>query len=293
MNECEKFEDLISAYIDGEVTSEERDELMAHIENCPHCAELLAIYTDISLIASEDVEPPEELLAGVMAEVHKINAKNAAPAKKAKVIYLRWAAIAACAALVIFAGTRFIPGTSFDTASGGAANTSTGFASSTTGGGVVTADSDGAVYNYSAETDSAMVASEKSESAADSAYDTATPEAPTAAEPEAADNGFADLTGNTRDSENGTAIVETCATAEDLAASHSCFAIVIVHSEDLAAIGTIEDLSHDGTIWAVCDGYDATLISEDTFNSLAQNDSMNIRMLENGSGSTALLAVIP
>jgi len=293
MNECGKFEDLISAYIDGEVTSEERAELMAHVENCPHCAELLAIYTDISLIASEDVEPPEELLAGVMAEVHKINAKKAAPAKKAKVIYLRWAAIAACAALVIFAGTRFMPGTNLDSATGGvSAPAANGFAGSATADNIVTTDG-GTVYNYKIESGSAVTASESAKSSPDTAYD-AVPEAPTAAEPE--DNGFADIADAEESADrsmNESVIVETCATAEDLASSHNCFAIVTVHAEDLTAIGAMEDLSCDGTIWAVCDGYDATLISEDTFNALAQNDSVNIRMLSNGSGSTALLAVIP
>ncbi|MBR5381976.1 MAG: zf-HC2 domain-containing protein [Oscillospiraceae bacterium] len=37
MSDCEKYFDLISAYIDGELSASEEDELKAHLASCKHC----------------------------------------------------------------------------------------------------------------------------------------------------------------------------------------------------------------------------------------------------------------
>lgn len=106
MNSCEKYQELISCLVDGVIAEDEKKELMEHIAVCPECAELLKIYTEISAATDGDAEPPEALLSGVMEGVRKINAEKSAPKKKAKITFLRWAAAAACFALVCFVGVR-------------------------------------------------------------------------------------------------------------------------------------------------------------------------------------------
>lgn len=46
MNErkCESIAELIAAYVDNEVTTEERALVQAHIDDCPSCAARLADY---------------------------------------------------------------------------------------------------------------------------------------------------------------------------------------------------------------------------------------------------------
>ena len=39
---CSRYRDLLSRYIDGEVTPRQRRELLAHVENCRDCAAWLA-----------------------------------------------------------------------------------------------------------------------------------------------------------------------------------------------------------------------------------------------------------
>jgi Putative zinc-finger len=66
---CEKIQDLLSPYVDGELTPEARAEVDAHVSSCRECAELLSllkIATD-SLAAFPEIEPPPDLMAKLYA----------------------------------------------------------------------------------------------------------------------------------------------------------------------------------------------------------------------------------
>lgn len=111
MKNCEYYEELIGAAIDGEITAEEDKELRAHLESCGTCR---SFYEAMQAIAGTDNalgEPPEEFTANVMALVHKAAApQEKAPAKKKTNItrlVTRYGALAAVAAAAIWAGTAF------------------------------------------------------------------------------------------------------------------------------------------------------------------------------------------
>ena len=59
--ECEKYRELISLYIDGELNESEEKELLEHIKNCPLCEKELKELTAISemLKSAEEEELPE------------------------------------------------------------------------------------------------------------------------------------------------------------------------------------------------------------------------------------------
>ena len=60
---CEKFEELLAAYADGELGPGERAVVERHLEACPGCAALLASLrtADAALARFPEVEPPADL----------------------------------------------------------------------------------------------------------------------------------------------------------------------------------------------------------------------------------------
>ena len=99
--ECEKYRELISLYIDGELNESEEKELLEHIKNCPLCEKELKELTAISemLKSAEEEELPENFHNEVMA---KIRTRQAKPAKK-KRSWAKYTGIAAsiCALLIV------------------------------------------------------------------------------------------------------------------------------------------------------------------------------------------------
>jgi hypothetical protein len=96
MDGCEKYQELISRMIDGELGDEEKTEFEEHIASCPECAALYRAFASVSEELSGGLEePPAELKDGVMAAV----------GGKGKIVrFKRWKemlAVAACLALVI------------------------------------------------------------------------------------------------------------------------------------------------------------------------------------------------
>ena len=104
MHNCEYYEELICASLDGELTAEEERELREHLETCENCRGFLASMEAVSGAAARGLpEPPADLADRVMAAVRAENVKT----KKKIVPFPRWtraAALAAAAALVIWAG---------------------------------------------------------------------------------------------------------------------------------------------------------------------------------------------
>lgn len=66
---CEKIQDLLSPYLDGELTPEEKAAVEAHLSSCRECAELLSLLrvATESLAAFPEVEPGPDLKAKLYA----------------------------------------------------------------------------------------------------------------------------------------------------------------------------------------------------------------------------------
>ncbi len=109
--DCDKYLELMSAALDGELTAEERRDLDSHLAVCPECAELYCRLTDqTAALRDLDCEVPTGLKERIMGSLpeqdkptKKIKPVRWTP-KTGKVIHWkRWApvAAAACLALVI------------------------------------------------------------------------------------------------------------------------------------------------------------------------------------------------
>jgi hypothetical protein len=66
---CERIEELLSAYLEGELAAAEKAEVEAHLSRCAECAELAALMRDeiAAAAAFPEIEPSPELLAGLYA----------------------------------------------------------------------------------------------------------------------------------------------------------------------------------------------------------------------------------
>ena len=110
MNSCDYYQELISRLVDGEISREEHEALMAHMNTCSRCNAMYAVFHDLSDILSEEPEPlPEGLHENIMAGVRRseIIKKN----RRLRTFGLRMAlSAAACALLVLFAASGFGPG---------------------------------------------------------------------------------------------------------------------------------------------------------------------------------------
>ena len=117
MNSCAYYQELISSLVDGELSDEENEALMLHLNSCSRCNAMYAVFHDLSDILSEDPEPlPEGLHENIMAGVRRseIMKKN----RRMRRIGLRTAmTAAACAVLVLFAAVSFDPGRRADSVS--------------------------------------------------------------------------------------------------------------------------------------------------------------------------------
>ena len=104
MKNCEEFAPLLSAFVDGALTENERAAVLAHVSGCAACRarldELFALHD--ALGALEEPEVPADLSAKVMAAVRAEKAAQT-PQRKKPGAWRRWAAMAACAALALFA----------------------------------------------------------------------------------------------------------------------------------------------------------------------------------------------
>lgn len=111
MKECEEFAPLLSAFIDGELTEEERAEVLAHVSECEKCRRLLGELTALhaALGELEDEDVPAGFTEGVMAAVRA--EKAAMPRMKKPSAWRRWMPMAACAAIVALAAAVTIPRT--------------------------------------------------------------------------------------------------------------------------------------------------------------------------------------
>jgi hypothetical protein len=113
VTDCKGNAELISCYVDGELSEEENKSLVKHINSCPACAALLGLYQEMSETLSDQPEAPATLLTGVMDEIKALTLAGAAfdghAAVKAHVRRRTWKpvysvfAAAACLAVILFA----------------------------------------------------------------------------------------------------------------------------------------------------------------------------------------------
>ena len=83
MKECEEFAPLLSAFVDGELTEEERAEVLAHVSECEKCRRLLGELTALhaALGELEDEDVPAGFTGGVMAAVRAAQAVTSVPTR--------------------------------------------------------------------------------------------------------------------------------------------------------------------------------------------------------------------
>ena len=103
--ECERIKDLLSAYMDGACTAEERAAVEAHLQNCTDCTEYLHTVTaNTKWVAETAVHVPEALHASVMAAVA---AEKKGAFRKQHHIRVIASGLAACLAVAVLAGAAW------------------------------------------------------------------------------------------------------------------------------------------------------------------------------------------
>src|SRR5947208_9642171 len=70
---CTRYRDLLSRYVDGEVTARQRRELLSHLEKCHDCAAWLARVrqTDVLLKGAPDTRPSDRVRDTVLGAALK------------------------------------------------------------------------------------------------------------------------------------------------------------------------------------------------------------------------------
>lgn len=108
MSSCERYQQLLSMMIDGELSASQKTDLIDHIQSCEACSRLYADFHRCSDALAELCEPPATLSAGVMAALcsQGSEATPSAKAPKRRLGWFRPLALAACAALIIFAAGK-------------------------------------------------------------------------------------------------------------------------------------------------------------------------------------------
>jgi hypothetical protein len=110
MADCAKYQEMISALLDGELSDAQQDELYAHLALCPECNALFhALQAIHSLCDVASVQPPEALAEGVMRQIKTSTVQK--PIKRR--LFYRIAAgvaAAACLALVLVSLPHILPG---------------------------------------------------------------------------------------------------------------------------------------------------------------------------------------
>lgn len=107
MENCIEHQERISALLDGQLPEQERQTLLAHLAECPACQ----MYLDDQLaiqaaLTSLEAPAPAGFADTVMARVAQTAQNSPADGKPAKKVipfphWRRWAAVAACCALVL------------------------------------------------------------------------------------------------------------------------------------------------------------------------------------------------
>ena len=112
MKYCDEYAPALSAFVDGELTEQEKNEVLAHVETCEGCRTCLAELMKMRLAFGdlEEYDAPAGFAESVMARIRAEAASQAeaAPQKKTSRPWLKaLASLAACCAIVLLAAPMF------------------------------------------------------------------------------------------------------------------------------------------------------------------------------------------
>ena len=80
MTPCDRYQEQISALMDGELNTAEQRTLAEHVRTCPECRRMYTAFRGVSAAISDAaVEPPADLTAHIMQQVHAAPPVSAAP----------------------------------------------------------------------------------------------------------------------------------------------------------------------------------------------------------------------
>lgn len=100
MIDCEKCREMISCLLDGELSQAEQSLVREHIASCPECRSVYDAFSAVSEQMHEEESLPDGLHEKIMSGI------KAKPKKKTGIVWIKYLSVAACLALVIFAGIK-------------------------------------------------------------------------------------------------------------------------------------------------------------------------------------------
>ncbi len=100
MTDCEKCREMISCLLDGELSQAEQSFVREHIAACPECRSVYDAFSAVSAQLHEEEPLPDGLHEKIMSGI------KAKPKKKTGIVWIKYLSVAACLALVIFAGVK-------------------------------------------------------------------------------------------------------------------------------------------------------------------------------------------
>lgn len=100
MIDCEKCREMISCLLDGELSEAEQSLVREHIASCPECRSVYDAFSAVSEQMHEEEPLPDGLHEKIMSGI------KARPKKKTGIVWIKYLSVAACLALVIFAGVK-------------------------------------------------------------------------------------------------------------------------------------------------------------------------------------------
>ena len=100
MTDCEKCREMISCLLDGELSQAEQSFVREHIAACPECRSVYDAFSAVSAQLHEEEPLPDGLHEKIMSGI------KAKPKKKTGIVWIKYLSVAACLAIVIFAGVK-------------------------------------------------------------------------------------------------------------------------------------------------------------------------------------------
>lgn len=100
MIDCEKCREMISCLLDGELSQAKQSLVREHIASCPECRSVYDAFSAVSEQMHEEEPLPDGLHEKIMSGI------KAKPKKKTGIVWIKYLSVAACLALVIFAGAK-------------------------------------------------------------------------------------------------------------------------------------------------------------------------------------------
>lgn len=101
---CSEIRELISCMLDQELSAEDSAIVTEHLAECPECMRVFEAFHSISVSLEELEDVPSGFTEAVMSRINTPTARN-----KHRPVFRRLIGLAACVALVLLAGSNFIP----------------------------------------------------------------------------------------------------------------------------------------------------------------------------------------